>query len=179
MAWVKNHLGFALLLVVVPLGVAVSRGNILVALCVGILAAVVAIAAVHLVNRGSASAAESALPSTLTWTVPLPVGTPNDVTQARLAAIGLVAEGDGSLRSGSQLRTRLLGGYFVAPRHLPIKVSWSQTRQEPNEIYVEDGLGPIAIRDRALAKRYEMRVAQIRDAVTGHRTAESASGGDV
>ncbi len=71
------------------------------------------------------------------------------------------------LESGSQLRTRLLGGYFVDPKHLPLTVHVEEST-DPDallSIQVEDRLGAVAVRDQALKARYELRVEQIRDAL--------------
>lgn len=167
MTWLKDHLGVALLLVVVPIGVLVSRGNILMSVGVGMLAALLAVAAVRFLNRGSGSTTGGALPSTFVWEVPLPASNNEERLVAQLAAIGLKVDdrdsSENALFSGSQMRTRLLGGYFIAPRNLPIKVSWDRhDGQDPGVAKIEDGLGPIAVRDRALKTRYEARVSEIR-----------------
>jgi hypothetical protein len=89
----------------------------------------------------------------------------------RLEAIGLRLDArgasDAQLSAGSQLKTRLLGGYFVDPVHLPVVVTLKALRQGtgPIEASVRDGLGPIGVRDRKLEARYARRVAQIRSAL--------------
>lgn len=72
------------------------------------------------------------------------------------------------LRGGSQLRTRLFGGYFVAPSYLPVraevKLPFCEAETSEVELRVEDALG-IGVRDRALQERYELAVGEIEQAV--------------
>jgi len=94
-----------------------------------------------------------------------------DVEEAveRLRRIGLNPEtseaADVRLSGGSNLRTRLLGGYFVDPARLPVKVELRTQGGAVQAIEVRDALGPVGLRDRALETRYALRVAEIRDAL--------------
>jgi hypothetical protein len=93
-----------------------------------------------------------------------------------LEELGLHATSDSGsvahLEGGSQVKTRLLGGYFVKPSDLPITVlvSPSSAPGGHQSIEVRDRIGPIGLRDRALAGRYAMRAEEIRQAVDGVET---------
>lgn len=84
--------------------------------------------------------------------------------------VGKAADSGGKLvfQGGSQVRTRLFGGYFVAPRKLPIQATLRTTNAESTqvrlELEIQDTL-KIAIRDEALEKRYVKAAADIRAAV--------------
>lgn len=72
------------------------------------------------------------------------------------------------LRGGSQLWTRLLGGYFVNPRRLPIRVALETEDAGHEEFIVElgvrDRLG-VGIRDGALKDRYMRAMTGIRHVI--------------
>jgi hypothetical protein len=72
--------------------------------------------------------------------------------------------GNSRLEGGSQLWTRLLGGYFVDPSRLPITVKLEESEEPgvPLSVDVQDRLG-IAVRDEALRRRYAARVGEISD----------------
>lgn len=69
-----------------------------------------------------------------------------------------------AVSGGSQLRTRLLGGYFVTPSSLPIRAEVTlPTHDGPAlevKVRVQDRLG-IGIRDRALKRRYEAAAEEV------------------
>lgn len=73
------------------------------------------------------------------------------------------------LRGGSQLRTRLLGGYFVDHRRLPVRVSLGTEDVGHEEFIVElgvrDRLGGVGIRDGALGDRYAQAATGIRSVI--------------
>lgn len=86
-----------------------------------------------------------------------------------LCARGLTrdASSESELRfhRGSQIRTRFLGGYFVNPRFLPVRVEIKADRDSHQggwelRLCAEDTLG-IALRDAAARKRYTMAAAEI------------------
>lgn len=72
------------------------------------------------------------------------------------------------LHGGSQLRTRFYGGYFVDPRHLPIRAELVTDSPghggDELRLHVRDTLG-VARRDIALGDRYEVAAEAIRDVV--------------
>lgn len=78
------------------------------------------------------------------------------------------APGKVVLRGGSQIRTRLLGGYFVDPKRLPIRVELGINEASNGrwsvDLAVRDTFG-IAIRDRALEDRFKRAAARIQNAV--------------
>jgi hypothetical protein len=80
-------------------------------------------------------------------------------TRLDLEHEGTPGETETILRGGSQLRTRLLGGWFISPAHLPKRVQLLAT-SEPGgtrrvHVRVDDTLGAIAVRDRWFGRRYE------------------------
>jgi len=92
----------------------------------------------------------------------------SDVVDAvRSIGLRLVLDGGHTARfeGGSQVRTRLLGGYFVNPIHLPITVTVTETDASDDALIIEirDRLGPIAVRDRAFESRFELRAQEIQD----------------
>lgn len=87
------------------------------------------------------------------------------LTRDRSASSG----SDLRFRRGSQIRTRLLGGYFVNPRFLPLRVEIKTDQDSERggwmlQLCIQDTLG-IAIRDAAARKRYAMAAAEIEDFV--------------
>lgn len=75
------------------------------------------------------------------------------------------------LRGGSQIQTRLLGGYFVDPKKLPIRVDLGispkgENGQRALELTVQDTLG-VAIRDKGLEERYARAACNIKRMVEG------------
>jgi hypothetical protein len=74
-----------------------------------------------------------------------------------------------ALLGGSQLWTRLFGGYFVDPRRLPVHVELatrpiSDSGRSVVELGVRDRLR-VAVRDEALEDRFELAVQKIRNTV--------------
>jgi hypothetical protein len=88
-----------------------------------------------------------------------------------LGELGLhLVEDNGRVKrfeGGSQAKTRLLGGYFVKPRDLPVTVLVAPVPglDAYQSIEVRDRIGPIGLRDRALAARYAMRADEIQQGV--------------
>lgn len=73
------------------------------------------------------------------------------------------------LKGGSQFWTRLLGGYFVNPKRLPIRVSLKTPDAVIDqkfivELGVRDRFG-VGVRDEALEERFALAAAAIRTAV--------------
>lgn len=70
-----------------------------------------------------------------------------------------------SLSAGSQLRTRLFGGSFVAARHLPVWVTLRRDRTSGEiEMDVQDALG-VAVRSKALQRAYDELAVSLKDTV--------------
>lgn len=86
-------------------------------------------------------------------------------SEMSLTQDGQASETEAVLRSGSQLRTRLLGGWFIAPKHLPKRVHLSAASDPDGsrrlDVRVEDSLGPIAVRDRHFSRRYEAAADEV------------------
>jgi hypothetical protein len=87
--------------------------------------------------------------------------------------LGLKLEGEPSesaavLRGGNQLKTRLLGGWFINPEALPKRVQ-ILVASEPDgqrvHVRIDDTLGPIPVRDKKFGRRYEMAAQSIFAAV--------------
>jgi hypothetical protein len=69
------------------------------------------------------------------------------------------------LTGGSQLWTRLFGGYFVDLRRLPVEVDLADVDDSGElQLTVRDRMGP-AVRDARLRERYAERASEIRDLV--------------
>jgi hypothetical protein len=178
----KDRLSFTLIVVGVGLVTALIMGN-------GLLAAIVAIAAVLSIGvvsarrAGGRSLDATDRPRRLrgepfsfrsTWMIN---HKPNleQVVQA-LTYQGLTSSSRSDLQGervvvvgGSQLRTRLLGGYFVAPKHLPVRaelviIDAGNRGQHKLELQVRDTIG-LAARDRALEARYVRAATNIREVV--------------
>lgn len=84
------------------------------------------------------------------------------------------------LRGGSQFWLRLIGGYFIHPKRLPVEVELSATPVHRNEktvvqLGIRDTFG-ISIRDEALEDRFTQAVESIRRAVGGQLTASGGRG---
>jgi hypothetical protein len=86
------------------------------------------------------------------------------------------------LDGGSQLRTRLMGGYFVGEQHLPIHAHLQsqptpETRRYTLELRMNDAAG-IALRDQRLRSRFDERaltLASLVSAAAGSRPAEGTN----
>jgi hypothetical protein len=75
------------------------------------------------------------------------------------------------LKGGSQLWTRLFGGYFVNPKRLPIEVelrtaSGADSGKWTVQLGIRDKLG-MAIRDEALEDRFAQVAGSIRETIEG------------
>jgi hypothetical protein len=89
-----------------------------------------------------------------------------------LSRLGLTSTSESDtqvvLNGGSGLRTRLLGGYFVAPKHLPVRVEITKVGNPETlqkvELRVSDSL-KVALRDKGLERRYELAATSIREIV--------------
>jgi hypothetical protein len=170
----KRRLGSSLIVVTAGGAAALITGSSVIAAVVAIVAGLLVVGLI----RSPGSKGEPTIPSDdrragepFAWTITgSPVVTLDDAV-GRLEAIGLTidrqGEGQAQLSGGSQLRTRLRGGYFVDPGLLPIAVALEAPVQlgQPVEVRVHDAMGPVGVRDRALETRYALRVAQIRDAL--------------
>jgi hypothetical protein len=177
----KDRLSFTLAVVVAGLVTALITGN-------GIAAAIVGISAGLLVNAFLAARSDRTSPDLgdqprrrrghpfffqFTWNA----DSKADLAQAvqALASQGLTpSSGSASetniiLKGGSQLRTRLRGGYFVDPRHLPIRAELRAMNRGNGDCYrlelqIRDTLG-MAMRDKALEVRYAKAAARISEVV--------------
>jgi hypothetical protein len=73
------------------------------------------------------------------------------------------------LRGGSQFWLRLIGGYFIDPKKLPVQVEL-KTASEPGtdqavvQLSIRDAFG-IAVRDEALEDRFALAAGNIREAI--------------
>jgi hypothetical protein len=93
---------------------------------------------------------------------------------AALRELGLSVEPEAAsedrrvLRGGSQLRTRFHGGYFVDPRHLPVRAELVFVEAGGNgpklQLHLRDTLGH-ARRDIALGDRYQVLAEAIREII--------------
>lgn len=176
---IKRRLGFALVIAVVALCTAVVTGNSIVVAIVAIVVALVL----------GALMAGSREPSPETDRQKRAPGEPFSISyrwkgdrvpdltalsQALNRAgfkLSVESESPGKivLSGGSQLWTRLFGGYFVDPSRLPIQVELREVAAVGNgsralELGVRDKLG-VAVRDEALEDRYTQAAANIRSAV--------------
>jgi hypothetical protein len=177
---IKDRLGFTFVIVIAGLATALVTESSLIATLVGIgVALVVAAAAVGRrdhqpdVDGQSERAPGESYTSLYRWSVD---GKPDLVdTFTALDRIGfaLRLESQSSdrvvLRGGSQLWTRLFGGYFVDPKRLPIQVELKAIDAVHGgkytiELKVQDRFG-IAIRDKALGERFALAAASIRNSV--------------
>lgn len=175
--WMKDRLGFLLVIAMAAIGTALVSGNYL-----------VAVGSVMLVGLGivalwrspseqelvSDSPTERRSPGEeFRWSFRAANSRPRSEQIQALQGLGLRLDADDGhyalLEGGSQLRTRLLGGYFVNPSHLPIAVAVSESDHPdgPLLIQVRDRLGRIAVRDRALESRYAARAKELQQAL-GH-----------
>jgi hypothetical protein len=75
------------------------------------------------------------------------------------------------LRGGSQLWTRLFGGYFVDPKRLPIEIELKAANGATSghwtvQLGIQDRLG-VGVRDEALEDRFAQAAGSIREVVGG------------
>jgi hypothetical protein len=173
----KDRLSFTLVVVISGLATAFITGN-------GVVAAVVGIGAGLLVNVVLAARSSRDLPDLgdqpprsrgrpfsfqFTWDI----NQKPDLTHLAkmLAHRGLnpnsdLASAEGLvLEGGSQLRARLLGGYFVDPKYLPIHVELKIATGNDGDPYtleldICDAAG-LAVRDKELETRYAQAASEI------------------
>lgn len=179
---VKRRLGFAVVIAVAALIAALVTGNSIVAAIVAI-GVVVFLGLILESRRGKSS--DGGLSPGRSAGRPYSVSyrwktrQKPDLTDLRqvLSREGLVRNVESQkpnevvLRGGSQLWTRLLGGYFVNPKRLPTRISLeTQSVAGTDEFIVElgvrDRLG-VGIRDEALGDRYVQAAAVIRNIIGG------------
>jgi hypothetical protein len=171
-----RHLGVTFVIVAAGLGAALIVGNEVIA---AVFAVMVSLGIFAAIARGTKteemrrSQKEKKYPFAYAFSWKLHAGPDLDQVAQSLERCGLTVEEPSSvaglsLKGGSQLRTRLFGGYFVAPRYLPIKAQLKVRTDEAMgsklELVVRDTLG-IAVRDGALEERYEQAADSIRAAV--------------
>ncbi|HET7416062.1 MAG TPA: hypothetical protein VFJ61_00330 [Solirubrobacterales bacterium] len=170
----KNYWGLVLVVLLAGLGSAILAGNGIVAVIASL--GLVLLAVVIIGKRQSQSSnleprAQRAAGRPFSFHSDWSVEGPPDRVQleAALEREGLTIEKSTStettlvLRGGSQLRTRLLGGYFVSPKSLPIRAEVHLPVNDGAgkvELRVEDSLG-FGVRDGALRKRYELAADQL------------------
>jgi hypothetical protein len=174
---VKHRFGFAVVIAATAVLTAVVTGGSMIAAAI-MVAVVVGVLGMAFAGRDRQSPEPEALADresggpwffSYTWTVEEPVdlmaiyhqlrerGSATDLecrSQERIVAIG-----------GSQLRSRLFGGYFVDPRRLPVRITIEATPNADGSstlaVQVRDRFG-IAIRDRALEERYAQAAEIVR-----------------
>lgn len=168
---VKRRLGWTTVIAGAALVTTLVMGNSLVA-AIGAIAIVLALSAL-IPSRGT-QASDADYPSKRTagrpfsishaWTVDRKADLAGLVRALNDKGFALRQESQSSnqivLRSGSQLWTRLFGGYFVNPRRLPIEVELRTANGLNNDKWtvrlgVRDRFG-IAIRDEALEDRFAL-----------------------
>jgi hypothetical protein len=174
-ARLKDHSGFVLVVVVASTATALIKGHSVVAGGMGLLISL-ALVALWRVPEGGRSpgipAQDRAPGEPFHWGFRVARDSSREDVLHSLQDLGLrldLEDGrNARLEGGSQLRTRTFGGYFVNPSHLPITVSVRKSDElgAPVLIEVEDRLGPIAVRDRALESRYALRAQEIKDAIS-------------
>lgn len=179
---IKRRLGFAILVAVVAVATAVVSGNSLIAVVAVVVAGMVLIA---VAGSRSSSSPPGAGPKGRTWGGPLMnsycwAGTGQlDLTdlRRRLEAEGLSmtsedrAHGKVVLKGGSQLRMRLLGGYFIDPKQLPILAELQGSSVSAQELTlllnVRDRFG-VALRDDGLGEQFGQAAKHIKEVVESH-----------
>jgi hypothetical protein len=75
-----------------------------------------------------------------------------------------------TLKGGSQLRTRLLGGYFINPIYLPVRAELDlgqAGKRDTLRLRVTDGFGRVFLRDSRFRERFDLRVAEIESVIDG------------
>lgn len=178
----KTRLSFIAVVVVAGLATALVTGNGLVAAVTGIVVALavsVAAAARSSKPLGDAQtqvkrASGDPIAFKYAWELEQSPDL-GQVSQA-LAHHGLSLSPDTSsgskmiFRGGSQLWTRLRGGYFVDPKRLPVVVELTVTSEESEngqhrlDLCVSDTLG-VAVRDQGLEERYKQAADSIRETI--------------
>src|SRR4051812_45568583 len=144
----EDHAGVILVILVVGIGTAIIAGNGIVAAVVSIGVALLAFSLIA--RKDKRTSQPSDLPQrdsgteitfNFAWIVSKPPE--RSVLEGVLMEHGLKVDQDASsestmvFRGGSQLRTRLLGGYFIAPSHLPLRAEVNLLAGEPGAAKVE------------------------------------------
>lgn len=179
LSWLKEHLGVTITIVGAGIGTAIWRGSGLLPILIGMVAT---LAVLSIFGSRKASSEQSEKESKAIASGPLSfsyswqLSGPPDLSELEeeLRARGLELDQSSSsdskrlFRRGSQLRTRLLGGYFVNPRFLPLQVE-VETKHDSGECWklnvcAQDTLG-VALRDSALRKRYALSASEIEGVV--------------
>lgn len=181
---VRYHLGFTLVIAGAGLATAVVTGNSVVVVAIAIMSALVFGTLVKDPRRSQGGKRRPGGPFSVThrWRVK---GRPNldDIWHAlSREELALTCEtkvaGRVVLRGGSHLWMRLIGGYFIDPKRLPVRAEL--TRSDVSgvdgcavELAVRDRFGT-AVRDEALEERFLLAAANISSAV--ERRLEATSG---
>jgi hypothetical protein len=177
----KERLGYTLVIAIAGLGTAVVTCNERVAAAIAIIALLVVFGiAVRRSGSGSVPQTEQSRrrrgdPLTYAFAWELDDGPVLERAIESLKDHGLEVDGGGSptadaiLKGGSQLRTRLFGGYFVDARQLPVEARLSSSEPEHDgrarvDLLVQDAL-KVAVRDQALQRQYDKAAEAIRTAV--------------
>lgn len=184
---IRHRLGFAIVIAVAAVGTALVTGS-------SVLAAVVAIAVVvvlgallagrHDRSRDANEPRQKRAPGepfavSYRWRgrqLPDLADLSESLTRRGVGlSIDSQSTREAELSGGSQLWTRLFGGYFVDPKRLPVRVELKAIGAEGNggtalELNVRDRLG-VAVRDGALEDRYMDAAAAIRGVVETRLTA--------
>lgn len=175
---IKRRLGFTAVIAAAVLGAAVISGDsplvaVLAILVVGVISAFVAGRRSRSSEGGLQRKRQRGEPITVSYI--WKCSSRPDLTGLAqvLNREGLTREGEDQsselvvLHGGSQLWTRLWGGYFVDPRRLPVRAELRAIRVDGSsvlELDIRDRL-VIAVRDEELEERYAQAAENIRTAV--------------
>jgi|SRR6188768_3549319 len=177
----SERLGLTLVVIVSGLGTALITGNTLTAVTIAsVVVLMVGVATLAKRNESSpdhgARSRRAGDPFSFryTWTTERQIGDVGDIVK-QLESLGLRSEvGTDSassvvLRGGSQIQTRLFGGYFVNPKRLPVQVDLEIISSDGNGqrklgLKIHDTLG-VAVRDKGFEDRYARAACDIRRTV--------------
>lgn len=175
---IKRRLGLVYVVAGAALGTSLVNGHLLVA-AVAAVVVVLALVAAMADQRGRSPRAKSQgktafgkpYSAVFSWKVERAPSVADTLQALSNESLTLVSQSQSPgkivLRRGSQLWMRLLGGYFIRPKRLPIEVELRTATSTPGclvELEVQDKCG-IAVRDDALRERFALAVADIRQAV--------------